>query len=115
MTGPAGSEFVIELAARVTAAIGPRATSAPPARSSNRCTVARASKDPASISTPARTHPQRRWPMAVAATASSLFSSVSWSKTRAASPSPMTYLATGQARATRARHGAGAVMFPRVL
>src|ERR1700730_7000082 len=38
---------------------------------------------------------------------------MSCSKASAASTSPMTYLATGQARRTRARHGGGVVMSDR--
>ncbi len=112
---PAGSEFVIELAASVMAAMGPMPTSALPARSSLRCTWANARNDPASAATPSTTHPQCRPSIATVASVSSPLCPTSCSKTSAASASPMTYLATGQTRPRRARHGCGVVILRRAV
>ncbi len=115
MTDPAGSELAMALAASVMAAIGPMAKSTRPARSSLRCSWANARKDPASAATPSSTHPQRRSSMAMVASVTSLLWPTSCSMASAASTSPMTYLATGQARRTRARHRAGVVMLLRAV
>src|SRR5580704_11230364 len=111
-TDPAGSELAMEFAASVIAAIGPIATLTRPACRSLRCTSTSARNEPVSITSPASTHPQRSRPSAIVAWASSVLWPASWSKATAASPSPMTYLATGHARRTRTRHRAAVIISP---